>query len=305
MELNQLRYFVKLSEVQNFSKAAEELYITQPTLSQQIKRLENELGVELFIRSTRSVRLTESGQLCYEHAKAVLDGLNRLIATAEEIQRRKEGHIAVGILAVLPHWDISAALEEFKKEYPQIHITMEFDWSKNLVERLLQKELDVVISKVFWNENDPHFDKLNVKPFGEGELQVIVGKRHPLAQQNAVRLDQIVNERVLMADQHACVVHYINQLIEEKGLQPPQYSVVRSNTSLFKMIEANMGISVMSNDIIQEFSRNGVCLLPLSPPTQLKTGIVTRKDLKSDSISRIFENFILNFVNQSDGFEQS
>lgn len=182
---------------------------------------------------------------------------------------------------------------------------MEFDWSKNLVERLLQKKLDVVISKVFWNDNDLHFDKLNVNPFGEGELQVIVGKRHPLAQQNAVRLDQIVNERMLMADQHACVVHYINQLIEEKGLQPPQYSVVRSNTSLFKMIEANMGISVMSNDIIQEFSRNGVCLLPLFPPTQLKTGIVTRKDLKSDSIPRIFENFILNFVNQSDGFEQS
>ncbi len=296
MELNQLRYFVKLSEVQNFSKAAEELYITQPTLSQQIKRLETELGIELFTRSTRSVALTESGKQCYEHAKAALDHLDLFVSTAQEIQRQSEEHITVGILAVLPHWDISVALEEFAEEYPQINCSLEFDWSKALVEQLLDKKLDLIIGKVFWDRGDPKYQKLNVSTIDDGLLYVLVGKNHRLAKERAVKLEELSKEKILTADQHACVVQYLNQLANSKGMKVLEYNEVRSNRSMFRMIEAGMGVSVMSNDIVQEYNYKGVKLLPLDPDQHLQTAIVTRKGLKEDSPAQIFKKYILEFI---------
>ncbi|MCC8059254.1 MAG: LysR family transcriptional regulator [Clostridiales bacterium] len=299
MDLNQLRYFVKLSEVQNFSKAAEELYVTQPTLSQRIKRLEQELGVDLFVRSTRSVQLTEAGQLCYEQAKTVLEDLNKLMTMAEEIHRRKAGHIAIGILAVLPHWNISAALNDFRKKYPQIDINMEFDWSKALIDQLLKKKLDVVISKVFWNEGSPEFADLEVYPIDEGELEVILGRNHPLAGQKTVRLEQLAGEQVLMADQHACIAHKLNDITKEKGLPPLQYQEVRSNSSMFRIIESNVGVSVMSHDILQEYSYADVCMRPLEPCTCLQTAVVFRKGQQDDALPKLFKNYIMDFVRQS------
>lgn len=299
MELNQLRYFVKLSEVQNFSKAAEELFIAQPTLSQQIKQLEKELGVELFIRTTRSVNLTENGKLCYTHAKAALDSINALSDTANEIQRRKKGHLTVGILAVLPQLNISAALEAFQDKYPKIDVTMEFDWSKALVDQVLQKRLDVAVCKVFWKPDDPNFSRLNVCPVDEGVLQVIVGKDHPLASRSEIRLDELADQKILMADQHACIVHSLNQLMSDRRMEPVHYQFVLSNMTLFKMIQAGRGISIMSNDIAHEFNYEDICFIPLVPETKLKTAIITLKGLKADAVPRLFRDHMLDFIMQN------
>lgn len=126
MELNQLKYLVKMGEVQNFSKASEDLFIAQPTLSQQIKRLEDELGVKLFERSTRKVVLTDIGKICVSYAREALRNIDDIQSAAEKYRRREKSKILIGMLNIMPRMDIMNVITQFEEENPDIIIEWNF-----------------------------------------------------------------------------------------------------------------------------------------------------------------------------------
>ena len=146
MELFQLRYFSALGRCRNYSKAAEELFIAQPTLSQQIKRLEDELGVRLFERSTRKVELTDAGKECLIQTQRILEDVEGLLRTARE----KAGYsfISLGVLTVYPERDISDMLSAFQADHPEIELKLTFADSVQLVDMVQRGKLDAVIANI-------------------------------------------------------------------------------------------------------------------------------------------------------------
>src|SRR5215469_1170785 len=124
MELRQLAYFVAIAEERNFTRAAERIPIAQPAISQQIRRLESELGEELFVRDRRGIRLTAAGELLLPHARAMLAGAEHAREAMTALRGLHTGHLAFGFVVPLPDERLAGLLGEFHRMYPGIELSL-------------------------------------------------------------------------------------------------------------------------------------------------------------------------------------
>lgn len=296
MELNQLRYLVKLSEIQNFSKAAEALFITQPTLSQQINRLEEELGVKLFERTTRSVVLTEIGSSCAFYARAALESIDGMVSAAENCKRTENAELLIGILTVLPQVDITDVIAAFREKYPEIKTELLFGWSADLIELLLQKKLDIIISNVYFEEMENKQEKLEIVPFLEDRLVVVASSKSPYAGRKSIELREFVHERFWVVDSNSSVKIAIERKIRESGYPMPEFKKCHSMASVMKMVASNMGVSVISSNVAKEYLLPEVKIVPIVPRIKTSTAIITRKTAKEPRRVESFKSFFLNSI---------
>src|SRR5271165_6056990 len=145
MELHQLRYFCAIAETGSFSRAAEQSHISQPSLSQQIRKLEDALGVRLFDRLGRSVRLTELGIAFLPRARAVLQGLEAARSEVTERKRSVSGPICVGVIPTIAPYFLPPVLAGFSRKWPQARVTIVEEITPLLLEKLRAGSLDVAI----------------------------------------------------------------------------------------------------------------------------------------------------------------
>ena len=291
MEVNQLRYFVKLSETLNFSKAAEELFITQPSLSAQINLLEEELGVKLFMRTTRKVELTEIGQQCLAPALAALHSMTDIENIAKEYIREDRSTLRIGILTILPHEDILGAITQFQKENPQINVKLHFGWSKDLIELLTKRELDVVISNIFADYLTEDTE-LDISPFIKDRLVLVVSKQNPLAAQKYISIPDFLGEKLWVVDPNSSVIVQLRQEIEKAHLRQPELNVTGSIRSMMKMVGSNLGATVLSHGVAKEYRTSDVKSILIVPRINTSTAVISLKSgVHQETISKIKEFF--------------
>lgn len=298
MELNQLRYLVKLSETENFSRAAEELYITQPTLSQQIGRLEQELGVKLFERSTRSVKLTEIGALCAGYARNVLENIEEMEAVARQHKRNEASELLVGMLTVLPQLDITGVIARFQEENPGVDIKLVFGWSTELFQALFQKKLDVIISNVNFMEMKKKDERLNISPFLEDHMVVVVSRKSDYAKKEHIELKDFIGEKFWVVDLISSVKLEIEQRIRMEGMPLPEFLKCSSMASVMRMVASNLGVSVMSSGVAKEYAIADVTCIPIQPEIRTCTAIVTLNGGKASSLIMRFREYFLHTIRE-------
>lgn len=300
MDLNQLRYFVTLARTHNFSRASEELFITQPTLSQQIKRLEEELGVELFKRSTRSVVLTPMGEMCLSYAQQAIDAVDNLSGTVQEERRRKNGRLLVGVLAVYPHLNVSDILAKFQKMHPEINTNIQIDWSVDLQNRLLKKELDVIISNIAMDLLETSVrDRLSIHVFLEDYMHVVLSRNHRLAKRETLSIEDIHQETFFHTDPRSSSKLRFENAVIAKGYPPPVFNHCPSMLSTFQFVENGMGISVMTRHVAMGYNLGeGLICIPISPKIRTQTAIITRRSSSSNPILKEFQEFFLQNINK-------
>ena len=292
MELSQIRYFLTLCRTKNFSKAAEELFISQPTLSQQIRRLEDELGVTLFERTTRAVKPTDTAIACQPFALQAVESLENMRTIADQMRRRASDSLSVGVLVVLPHVNVPEILSAFQREQPEIRTSLHFDWSVELLSQLQNRMLDVVISNVD-KEDEATYSKMDINVCFEDRLCVVLNKSEPLASQKSVSLAEVIHKTFWVNDLRSSVTRRVKRLAKELNLEEPKFVEVQSITSLFKMLETGSGVSVMSRNVAKEYQRPGVRILPLLPESVIQTAIVTMKNNAPSSAAEQFSEFFL------------
>ena len=145
MHLQQLKYVVKVSEMGSFSHASKLLYISQPTLSQQIASLEEELGVKLFLRHSRSVGLTEAGREYVQYARKILNDLEALENSMKNYSSLQKGTLTVGLLWIFGYLGLSELVSGFLDVFPNIDLKVKVNGSSKLLEMLYQREVDVIL----------------------------------------------------------------------------------------------------------------------------------------------------------------
>src|SRR5690348_1839382 len=148
MDLRQLRYLIALSEEQHFTRAAEREHIAQPALSQQIRRLESELGLPLVERTTRSVAVTEAGSLLVGRARRILAEVDAAHAEMQRLNGLQTGHVSVGAIHTMGPVDLSLPLATFHQQYPGVELTVREHSSEELAEMLRVDELDLAFLSV-------------------------------------------------------------------------------------------------------------------------------------------------------------
>ncbi|WP_236795604.1 LysR family transcriptional regulator [Amycolatopsis sp. GM8] len=191
MDQRRLEYFVTVAEELNFTRAAQRLHVTQSTLSAGIKALENDLRVELLVRSTRSVRLTEAGSVFLAEARTAIEALDRARAAVEPLSTGLRGRLTVGILNGLTAIDIPALAGDFHRCHPEVRLRTETSQrgTAGLIERIKESHVDVAF--VGTEIRDEH---LRIRPIKKFEIALLVPADHPLADRTAVGLRDIAEE---------------------------------------------------------------------------------------------------------------
>lgn len=268
MELRQLRYFIAVAEELHFTRAAERLGITQPPLSQQIQRLEAELGIALFTRDNRGVALTEAGS-------AFLDGARRTLAEAEraleDVHRVMQGHVGsltVGTVSSAWYVFLPRVLRTFHKHYPDVDIVVSSINPNEQANRLLTGSLDVAVLRS--NVSEPGIETEVVIP---DSLMVAMPENHRLAGRDHIVLEELADETLVILPRRPNPNGYdmIAQMCLEAGFQPRVFHETMEVNAVIGLVNAGMGLSIVPASI-SNLRFEGIHYVPLAgdyPPWDL------------------------------------
>lgn len=177
MELRHLRYFMAVASAQSFTKAAAALHVSQPSLSVQIRALEDELGSPLFDRLGRKVSLTQAGELFHDHAERAVRELERAAQLVREVHGAQRGRLVVGTLATVNSYLIPPLVSQFKQRFPGIHLQIHSQPSNDIVSNVLADRFDLGICLL-----PLVHDRLSTVPLFEERLVLVAPTQHPLRQ---------------------------------------------------------------------------------------------------------------------------
>jgi DNA-binding transcriptional LysR family regulator len=270
IDLKQLRYFLAVAEEKSFSRAAERLHISQPPLSQQIMKLESELGVRLFARTTRTFELTVAGRALMVEASDLLAKMRITIDTIRQIDRGEVGRLRVGIVGSAMWGPIPRMLEQFQTQFPRVTWTIHELGPNDQYEALRAHQIDVG----FWRE--PPFeeelmkiDKLRQDLCFRENVCVAVNAHHPLAQRPHIELTDLAGEPILtLILANSTFARYLLQCCVNAGFEPAIYQEATEPQTLLAMVGAGLGVAMLP-ETTARVGWPGVVFLPIktNPPS--------------------------------------
>jgi len=285
MELHQLRYFCAIAEAGSFSRAAQQTHVSQPSLSQQIAKLEDELGTRLFDRLGRSVRLTELGKTFLPRALAVLHDLESARSDIVEKKTSVTGPISVGVIPTIAPYFLPPLLATFARKYPETHVTVGEEITPLLLERLRLGTMDVAIVALPLQARSHEFDSF---PLVEERLYAVLPKQHALARSRSISLAELRDEPFLLLRDGHCFRETAVEACKRARLNPQIVFESGQFSSILSMVSAGLGVSIVPAMAVEK--RPGCRYVPLSDGRAARTvGVVT---LNGRSPTRATEAFL-------------
>ncbi|MEM7759391.1 MAG: LysR family transcriptional regulator [Cyanobacteria bacterium P01_A01_bin.40] len=267
MELRHLRYFVAVAEELHFGRAAKRLCMTQQPLSRQIKDLEDELGVNLFYRTKRTVRLTEVGQIFLEETRKTLKQADYAVDLVKQASQGKIGRIAIGFTGSTLNIVLPTAVRQFKKLYPQVELILKRLQTLEQVEALLSKQIDVGLLHPPIDENNLILETIYQEP-----LVIALPDTHPLAKDSstAISSKQLADESFILFPRHIGSILYdqIINFCQQAGFSPNVVQEAFPQQTILGLVAAGIGISLMHSSV-QSLGRSGVVFKNLIEPTPM------------------------------------
>ncbi|WP_213762957.1 LysR family transcriptional regulator [Caballeronia sp. dw_19] len=252
MELRHLRYFVAVAETGSLTVAAERrLHTSQPSLSRQIRDLEDEVGAELFNRSARGVELTAAGKAFLDHARLALTQVDAAIEAARRAAQPTKQVFALGFLTGQEMTWLPRAMQVLRDELPNIDVTVSSHYSPDLADALARGKLDLAFLRA-----EPGFD-LDYRVVSREKLVVLMPSDHPLTERAAIRPGDLVGEPFIMASNKARVLHeVIERYLQQSGVNITPEHGVDNLAMAMSLVASTRGLALMP-----EYANN---LLPWS-----------------------------------------
>ena len=232
MEIYQLQYFIKTAEVLHFTKAAELCFVTQSGLSQQIKKLEEELGMPLFKRIGKKVQLTEAGSVFLIHARKVVENVENGKQAIEDLNEMIGGELRIGVtyifgLLILP------VINTFAKQYPNLKIVVEYGTTEVLEQKLLTNELDLVLVISSHEINIP----VEKVPLFTSQMVLVVSKIHSLAALDKIAFRKIEEIPLVLPGKGSNSREFVEELFAKNKMRPKISIELNSIHALLQMVQ--------------------------------------------------------------------
>ena len=252
MELRHLRYFVAVAETGSLTVAAERrLHTSQPSLSRQIRDLEDEVGAELFNRSARGVELTPAGKAFLDHARLALSQVDAAIEAARRASQPTKQVFALGFLTGQEMTWLPRAMQVLRDELPNIDVTVSSHYSPDLADALARGKLDLAFLRA-----EPGFD-LDYRVVSGEKLVVLMPSDHPLTERATIRPEDLVGQPFIMASNKARVLHdVIERYLQQSGIDITPEHGVDNLAMAMSLVASTRGLALMP-----EYAEN---LLPWS-----------------------------------------
>jgi DNA-binding transcriptional LysR family regulator len=286
MELRHLRYFVAVAEELHFTRAAQRLHIGQPPLSQQIQALEEELGVQLFTRTKRSVALTDAGRHLLGRARELLASAGMLAGEVQRVARGEVGELRIGFTSTLPLTSLLRdAVGDYRRQFPEVSLQLREMYTAEQFEALRRREIDVGFVR-FNNPKAPGGIKLKV--LRRDPLRLIVPVAHRFAGRKSVSIKECRDERFVgfppSAGTGTAVL--LQQLCAQAGFVPQVSQEAGEATTQIGLVAVGLGVAVLPAPL-EAVQIEGVRYVPLADKDAvLVMSAATREDESSERVLR-------------------
>ena len=253
MDMRQLRYFIAVAEHLNFTEAAKSLFVAQSAVSQQISDLEEKLGVQLFNRNKRSVRLTNSGKVLLKEA------INLVNKSAEVIEKTRQaelgiiGSLSIGFLGYTERNFLPGLIRQFKRNYPTIDLQLNQFNHGMLINDLNSDDLDIVFTLSFGLDN---IGGLERKKIISESISVVMHSDHPLANRRNINISELAKERFITLSRHESPQGFNKTLLmcANSGFTPTIVTQPRMLSTVLLLVDAGMGIAILPKSLEQNAS---------------------------------------------------
>lgn len=255
MDFKQMQYILKVAEEKSFSKAAQKLFIAQPSLSQYIRKAELELGTQLFDRSTSPLKLTFAGELYIETAKCILDLKNQLSQQIDDITNLKKGRVTIGLSTFRSTYIMPKVLPFFHNKFPDIEVILIEDTSSNLEKLATKGVTDITLMTTPIKQNIFHFEHIMTE-----EILVALPPNHPIqktvdytaANKNGrpvIKLEELQDEPFIMLKKDQKLHKIVDALCEQAGFSPKVILESESVEAAHALVTAGMGVTFIPDTL--------------------------------------------------------
>lgn len=289
LTLQQLKLFESVYRNKSYTRASEELHLTQPAVSIQIKRLENQIGLPLFELVGKKIFPTAAGREVYDACVEILGRVADLKRSVEDLQGEVQGPLGLSVVTTAKYF-MPHLLGHFLQEYPDVEPRLRFSNRARVVERLMNNEDDfVVMGRV------PENKGVESHPFLENILVVVAPPNHPLADKKKVRLQELVRERFIEREEGSGTRMAFERLLEKNELEIEPYMELGSSEAIKQGVMAGLGLAVLSlHSLRLEQSAGKLAILDVEGfPLKRRWYVVHLKGKKLSLAARTFLDYIL------------
>lgn len=282
MELSQLRYFLKVAQRSNFTRASEDLGITQPALSRSIAKLEEEFGQPIFERQTRNVSLTDAGRLFQTRAEQILTLVDDTLS--ELTDNGESGRIRVGAIPTIAPYFLPTVLRDFRNQHPLVNVVVFEETTDKLLQRCNQGEIDVAVVaapiRKQYHEVEPLFDE---------ELLLVLPTGHKLANKKHVTLPDLRDYPFVLLDETHCLSEAIVSHCRQRSFQPLTIEHTSQLATIEELVALGHGVSLIPQMARNLDTSQRRVYRSLSSPTPTRSIVLVWKPYRFQS--RVVERF--------------
>jgi DNA-binding transcriptional LysR family regulator len=246
MEMQQLRYIVAVARTGNFSRAAEQCHVSQPSLSQQILKLEGELGERLFDRLKREVKLTSHGEALLRRAVRILEEVDAAKREATDAQALLRGTLTIGVLPTIAPYLLPAALAAFAKKFRGVEIIVHEDTTARLLKLAHAYEIDFALASQPIKD-----DGLEIKELFSEELLLALPPGHPLSRKRRVRVADLAGESLIVMKEDHCLGDQVLGFCDRRDVKPKISFRSAQLETVQALVHAGLGISLVPAMAVQ------------------------------------------------------
>ncbi|WP_316811263.1 LysR substrate-binding domain-containing protein [Pedobacter heparinus] len=290
MEIRQLNYFIKAAEMLHFTDAAAACFVTQSTLSQQIKQLEEELGMLLFDRVGKQVRLTEAGNVFLQHARQIVLDVKKSRQAILELNNLVTGDLKIGVTYAFSSM-LLPALAPFSAKYPGIRIVVEYGTAGELEHKLKQAELDVILA--FHDQTDNDNVSLEMEHLFSSRISMVVSARHPLARLKKISLNELAKVELILPSKGFSSRDLLNELFRKRKLSPLIKIEMNDVHSLLSMVDDGNWATIINEKAI--ITWENLVAIPISGKEYYKQAfILWQKGVYRKKSATLFVDELIN-----------
>lgn len=290
MKLTQLEYFCVAARYRNITKASKELFVTQPSISNAIKALEHEFGVNLFYRNNNKLTLTPEGEKFYKSAEELLAHADAITSEFHEL-RKQVSPVRIGIPPMLGTIYLPDLYVALKEVFPEVELRLYEYASIKACELVLEEKLDLAIV----NAEQPTVDKCNLKIIDTEDLMFCIAKNHPLASQQTILLNMLKDEPLVLFNTDSVQVMTLTRQFRAAGINPHVVLNTSQLLTLMNMIKAEHMGTFLYRSMLESNPDPDIIGIPVFPAIEQRIGIIWRKGIYQNATTEKVINFLKNY----------
>jgi len=300
MELRQIEYFIEVAKREHMTEAAAALHVAQSAVSRQIFNLEAELGVHLFFREGRTIKLTPIGKTFLNHMQQVVGVINEAKRELAESLDPEKGTVRIGFPSSLAANVLPNVISAFRKQYPNVRFTLKQGAYVHLIDSVIKGD----ISMALLGPTPPSDKKIESEIFFTEELVALVSENHPLAQKSSLKLSELQNDSFVLYPTGFILREVVIDACRRHGFEPNVAFEGEDTDAIKGLVAAGLGVTLIPEiTLVDSLPRSTVKLRIKDPQVRRSVGVIVPTDRSLMPTEQLFYDFMRDFFNQLQGFQ--